>query len=100
MEGGYDPDNRRCVDWRPEAWDHALLAFYKQMTAWRKTDDRLRRGSIAILPHASLLIIERALEGRTVRIVINHQDHPEPYGCEGVDHLVGAFDWIKIDFDR
>jgi len=100
MEGGYDPDNRRTMDWRRETWDEDLLAYYMRLADWRRSDIRLRRGAFAILPHATLFVFERSLEGHTVRIVMNHQDHAEHYVCEGVDRLVGAFDWIKIDFDR
>ncbi|HAQ57348.1 MAG TPA: alpha-glycosidase [Acholeplasmatales bacterium] len=100
MEGGYDPDNRRTVDWDPAASDQDLFAYYKRLARWRKADERLRRGSFRILPHETLFVYERTLSEETVRIVVNHQDHPEHYACEGADRVVGACDWITIDFGR
>ena len=44
MEGGQDPDNRRCMPWDETAWDKDLRAHYQQLTALRRTAPALRYG--------------------------------------------------------
>ncbi|MFA5006366.1 MAG: glycoside hydrolase family 13 protein [Candidatus Izemoplasmatales bacterium] len=100
MEGGSDPDNRRTVDWNREGWDLDLLAFVSSLAAWRAGDERLRRGSFTLLEHPSLLVYERALDGRRVRIAMNLGDREEIYADDGVERRVPALDWIRIESDR
>jgi glycosidase len=35
LEGGDDPDNRRCMIWDPALQDHALLAFFRRLVHLR-----------------------------------------------------------------
>lgn len=44
MQGGKDPDDRRCFDWTRQSWDHDTLAFYKKLIAIRKAHPSLRDG--------------------------------------------------------
>ena len=44
LEGGRDPDERRCMDWTKQSWDKNLLAYYQKCVALRQTHPALRRG--------------------------------------------------------
>ncbi|MBS1723650.1 MAG: DUF3459 domain-containing protein [Armatimonadetes bacterium] len=44
MEGGYDPDCRRGMDWSQKTWDLGLLDFYRRLIALRKSEPALRHG--------------------------------------------------------
>ncbi len=44
MQGGKDPDDRRCFDWTGASWDRDTLAFYKKLIAARKGHPALRDG--------------------------------------------------------
>lgn len=46
LEGGHDPDCRRCMPWDEAAWDHDLRGHYQRLIALRKTAPALRRGGI------------------------------------------------------
>ncbi len=45
MEGGGDPDCRRCMDWIGAGWDKGLLQFARDLVALRKGRSALREGS-------------------------------------------------------
>lgn len=49
LEGGRDPDERRCMDWTEKSWDENLLAFYQKSVALRQTHPALRRGEYRTL---------------------------------------------------
>ncbi len=44
MQGGKDPDDRRCFDWTKASWDKDTLAYYKKLIAIRKAHPSLRDG--------------------------------------------------------
>lgn len=48
MEGGYDPDNRRCFDWQQEHWDKEFMESVKKVLALRR-DQTVTHGEIRIL---------------------------------------------------
>src|SRR5262249_107944 len=45
LEGGRDPDCRRCFDWDRAHWNAALHAHYRRLIGWRKARPELRRGA-------------------------------------------------------
>ncbi len=49
LEGGRDPDDRRCMPWDPAKWDRKTLAFYRKAIALRKSHPALRRGSFHVV---------------------------------------------------
>jgi glycosidase len=44
MEGGKDPDNRRCFPWDKKKWNPGLRAWYKKLLSIRRNEKSLRRG--------------------------------------------------------
>lgn len=49
MEGGHDPDNRRCMPWDDSQWDKDLRTFHQQVIAIRKNSHALQNGGFQIL---------------------------------------------------
>ena len=71
MEGGFDPDCRRCFDWNQEHWNQQLLAKMKAIIALKK-NPIFQKGRITITAHGQLLSVQRTLNGQTIELLINN----------------------------
>lgn len=60
MAGGPDPDNRACMIWDEDQWDHDLLRFTKELI-------RLRRAYAALLSQGSIHI--EAMSDTLIKVV-------------------------------
>lgn len=49
LDGGKDPDNRRCMPWDSNDWDADLLAYTRKLIAWRKQSEGAKRGGFQVL---------------------------------------------------
>ena len=49
LDGGHDPDNRRCMPWDEREWDQDLRAFHQKLIRIRKRSDALKNGGFQIL---------------------------------------------------
>lgn len=49
LDGGKDPDNRRCMPWDESEWDHDLLAFTRAWVGLRRSHDALQSGGYQLL---------------------------------------------------
>ncbi len=78
MEGGNDPDCRRCFPWDSTEWDHLLHDHYRRMIRLRKTHPALRRGDFHTLyAGAHSYVFARTLESDVVITALNrHPDNP------------------------
>ncbi len=56
LDGGHDPDNRRCMPWDESLWDHELRDFHQQVIAIRRESDALKNGGFQLLYAAGDLI--------------------------------------------
>jgi cyclomaltodextrinase len=76
MEGGKDPDCRRCYPWhKPETHNRELFSFYQKLAAIRKSRAALRRGSFRTLlvdNARELFVFERKQNGETVIVAFNN----------------------------
>lgn len=70
LEGGYDPDSRRCFDWNEENWDKEFLKELKRLTALKK-NEVIRRGTVKIYDQNGLLVVDRKLNKTKVTLKIN-----------------------------
>jgi glycosidase len=75
MEGGKDPDCRRCYPWDDAAQQDAdLLAYYQKLIAIRKANPALRSGSFQpflVDPERDLYVFERQTEGNHCLVALN-----------------------------
>ncbi len=47
LQGGHDPDCRRCFPWNEAEWDKETLKLFKSLAALRLREPVLRRGSLS-----------------------------------------------------
>jgi cyclomaltodextrinase / maltogenic alpha-amylase / neopullulanase len=80
LSAGDDPSCRGAFPWDDEgAWDHDLLAFYRQATALRRRYAALRTGSFTPLyAQGSVYAFRRALAGEEALVAVNTADAPVP----------------------
>lgn len=72
MQGGNDPDCRRCFEWDEARQDQTLLAHYRRLIALRKAHPALRRGDIQTLHGGEhTLAYARTLAGDQLVIACN-----------------------------
>jgi glycosidase len=62
MEGGYDPDCRRCFDWDKSKWDMKFLGRVKELIALRQ-NQILQRGDVFITEENGSIIVKRSYNG-------------------------------------
>ncbi|MUG87797.1 alpha-glycosidase [Paenibacillus timonensis] len=77
LDGGQDPDCRKCMEWDPKRQDRDLFAFYQKLIAVRKQLAPLRTGSLKFLlaeKEGSKLAYERVLNGEKVLVLLNNYD--------------------------
>jgi alpha-glucosidase len=51
LEGGGDPDCRRCFPWDEAQWNRPLLDHVRRLAALRQSHEALRRGALQVLAH-------------------------------------------------
>jgi len=56
LEGGRDPDNRRCMVWDEGGWDSNLHDYHQKVITIRKSSHALKHGGFQILYAASDII--------------------------------------------
>lgn len=77
LDGGPDPDCRKCMEWDPKHQDHDLFAFYQKLIKVRKQLAPLRTGSLKFLlaeKGGSKLAYERVQNGEKVLVLLNNYD--------------------------
>lgn len=70
MEGGYDPDSRRCFDWEESHWDAKVMRLTRELIALRKSEI-LQYGDIRIDETGEMLRLTRSYGGRAWTLFIN-----------------------------
>lgn len=71
LEGGYDPDNRRCMNWQAIDYTSEYFKYLKQIIALRK-EEVLCSGEIKITSENQILCIKRYDEKEQIILYVNH----------------------------
>jgi alpha-glucosidase len=75
LEGGRDPDCRRCFDWDRARWNAELHAHYRRMIGWRKARVEWRRGAYQTLAIGDDALVFARYTDRAVTLVgVNRGD--------------------------
>lgn len=87
MEGGYDPDSRRCFSWEEKDWDMEVMNEIKRLTALRK-NPVLQYGSVSVTAEDEMLCVKRHWKEKDVVLWINLTEkekfvEKEPIEAEG-----------------
>ncbi|WP_410511371.1 alpha-glycosidase [Paenibacillus sp. BR2-3] len=82
MDGGYDPDNRKCMEWDPQKQNGELLQFFKQTIHLRHKYSALQDGTLTFLQdhvnERNLIYERRDAQDRFV-ILINSSKSPSTF---------------------
>ena len=70
MEGGYDPDSRRCFDWEERHWDSHVMETIKTLTGLREKV-QLQYGTVQLGAEQGMLKIVRKYEDSSIYLYIN-----------------------------
>lgn len=70
MEGGYDPDCRRCFDWDESNWDKQFLNKVKELIALKK-NPILQMGDVSITADDGAINIVRSYNGKVAKLSIS-----------------------------
>lgn len=100
LEGGRDPDNRRCMIWDSQYWNHDLRQWYQTLIRLRRTSTALRNGGFQLLyaagdtlafqrqtPEERLLVVARRGDDHTDAIPVRQAGLPD--GARLRDLLTG-----------
>ncbi len=82
MAGGYDPDCRRCMNWKEEDWDKDFLEIIRQLIQLRK-ENIIQDGTTRIYGQENLLRVVRQSEDEQIILLIN-QSAPSPVKVENI----------------
>ncbi len=70
LEGGYDPDNRRCFDWEEAHWDREFQKTLLTLIGLRK-EKAVRNGEIYITAENGLFVMYRYIEKEELVLLVN-----------------------------
>ncbi len=69
LDGGKDPDNRRCMPWDEREWDKDMRAFHQKLISIRRQSDALINGGFQIL-HAEGDVIAFQRQSHSEQIIV------------------------------
>lgn len=70
LEGGYDPDNRRCFDWNADGHDQGFSKVFMKLLRLRR-EEAVRRGQIHIYAEGERFVLTRYAEGEKLVLITN-----------------------------
>ncbi len=94
MEGGNDPDCRRCMDWEPTRWNQHLYGATRQLIRCRSEHPALQSGHFEpLLTFNGVYAFRRILEEDEVVVVINPRS-----ACRDLDLplVSGHAEWYDL----
>ncbi len=70
LEGGYDPDCRRCFPWDETCWDAETRTLIRRLIALRR-GRALSYGSFSVEEHDGVLTLSRVADGDRAVLIVN-----------------------------
>lgn len=79
MEGGHDPDNRRCMPWDESQWDKDLRAYNQKLIHIRKNSQAFQQGGFQLLnAEDDLLVFQRQSLQQQIIVIAYRGIEPLP----------------------
>ena len=98
LEGGYDPDSRRCFDWDEKHWDKQLWNNISQLINIKKSADALHYGDVSIKAKDDVLIVKRRTKSDEMMLLINANKEDSKMPISGnYETIVGDNNVIKAE---
>ena len=82
LEGGYDPDSRRCFPWKEKLQDQEIKEAMLCLLAIRK-EYYCASSSCKLYAEGDLVHLERAGKKKELHLTISFSSHPLPYQRKG-----------------
>lgn len=82
MEGGYDPDCRRTMDWQKAREKGEVFDTIRELAELRRNSAALREGDIAVRTEGNLLIVTRRAERETAELAVNNTQNAAVFAGE------------------
>ena len=95
MEGGYDPDSRRCFDWDQEHWDQEVLNKIKVLITLKK-EETLQYGNIRIWGENELLYVQRKWKRSSITLCVNETDTAKELAFGNQKRMVCVENGLKL----
>ncbi|CAM3000040.1 alpha-glycosidase [Paenibacillus sediminis] len=99
MDGSYDPDCRKCMEWDESKQDRELFRFYQRLISLRKENKLLRSGGFRFL-HAkkddNRLVYERWDNDERIMIVINNNKRSSSISVSVQTGLASSEQWTDV----
>ena len=90
LEGGYDPDCRRTMDWSVESKPTYVKQICEKLAALREYD-ALMNGEISFGSCNGMFILERFSENYIIKLTVNNSDKSKPFKISGKEILSHNF---------
>lgn len=74
MEGGKDPDCRRCMVWDKRKWNEEMYSLTKQLISLRRKSNALRRGKFTAITediHEHVAVFSRMTDDEKIFVALN-----------------------------
>ena len=97
LEGGYDPDNRRCFDWEESHWDMGYRQKLKAILDLRR-QQAVQSGEIVLRAEDGLFVLERRYENISLKLLSNQTGKPVPIDDSGKLLTENFFDPVPKSF--
>ncbi|RUT48377.1 alpha-glycosidase [Paenibacillus anaericanus] len=97
LDGGQDPDSRKCMEWDETLQDRDLFNFYQRLISLRKELPALRTGSLQFLlaeESATKLAFKRQLGDETVLVLLNNDN-----SAQTIELVVEQCMWLNTNND-
>lgn len=95
MEGGYDPDSRRCFDWDDSHWDKEVMSDIKNLLRLKSLKP-LQYGRVIIESVNGLLHLVRKYDNDTVSLYINMSEESTNISADYNEILAGLINKGEI----
>lgn len=82
LEGGYDPDNRRCFDWEESRWDRGCMEKIKALLALRGKKT-VQTGEIRLSGRDGMFVLQRFGGGEELTLYSNQTGAARPLETKG-----------------
>lgn len=83
LEGGYDPDNRRCFIWDENKWNKKIRNCLKELIKFHK-DTRINEFDYSIEVHDDLVVVKRTLNDSTYTLYMNLSGTDKKIDCKSI----------------
>lgn len=93
LEGGHDPDSRRCFIWR----EHPFAEKVKDLLAYKK-DTAFSGCDVKFTAENGLTVIERAAAGRKLTLIVNNTDSART--ARGVRVMPDSYEIIEAEAEN